>query len=661
MGPNGAPDSKSSLSSFLFSGMPSPFFDEQRQRQQQQGEEEAERQKKHRAYSQPTLQSHLLPPSLLGDNGTNSNAHESPRSATVLPPPPRRTWSISNDDQNALPAVPSHYPPFDPRCTALVTDAPPSIVVVRIAECLRRRSIAVEYDDESVVARCTTVDRVRFEVRLYRTSPQSEAPRDATIVEVRKTDSSGSGMSFHAARRKILGAAKGLDTGDDERPGRFRNGAEFKPLSKRGIQLPPSIGSNKTKRPKTLADQGAKQNSGPWSFSKTPAYAEESLEAALNLLRKDRWDCQRLGMERLVDLTTPDSVGREICRYVSERLLLQEQETDEDSSGSPPKKNHGWRLIDSLMHPSAEQAPEFDSDDDDNGSGDAEERNHRASVASKTTHSGGKNDQRVRSFFESSALSSLAPSPRRSSSIASPSSLPLTRGGRSFLQKRSPSLYRRSSSAGAVSGANEASTPEEIRHEARLRSLAMRVFCNSLDNLSKTGELQEVLYPTARNETNKVFHTKNSNSSPTKTETTPSRWVQPALVLSLLQDLQGAGRPPSVSESGYKLASVHEAAMAARCLRLLAGYESGDDDEDRENELETEGNRGASHRKHESNNNNNNNSAEKHREVLRGFLRSEAVLERLEYARSCGRATHAILQREAELTYNRLTEVDRSC
>jgi hypothetical protein len=37
------------------------------------------------------------------------------------------------------------------------------------------------------------------------------------------------------------------------------------------------------------------------------------------------------------------------------------------------------------------------------------------------------------------------------------------------------------------------------------------------------------------------------------------------------------------------------------------------------------------------------------------------VLESLELARSCGRATHSVLQKEAERTYDQLTEDVRSC
>mmetsp|Transcript_7329 Transcript_7329/g.15169 ORF Transcript_7329/g.15169 Transcript_7329/m.15169 type:complete len:177 (-) Transcript_7329:13-543(-) len=172
----------------------------------------------------------------------------------------------------------------------------------------------------------------------------------------------------------------------------------------------------------------------------------------------------------------------------------------------------------------------------------------------------------------------------------------------------------------------------ELKHEAKLRSLAMRVFCNALENLSETKELPHILHG----------H---------KADRQPSRWVKPAFLLSLVQDLQGSGRPTSISETSYKLASVHEAALAARCLRLLAGYESDESTNDEEEDA---------HRKHSDRQTIDTHSMAE-QEAIRDFLRSDAVLERLEYARSCGRATHAVLQYEADLTYNKLTEDDRSC
>lgn len=541
----------------------------------------------------------------------------------MLISPPSRTWSIVSDDPKALPKVPCHYPPFDPNCTALVTDAPASIVLVRISECLRRRSIAVEYDDESVTARCMTVDRVHFQIQLYR-PPQRDynmgdedsrdepmPPHDAILVEVRKLSAGSSGMSFHMACSKILQAAKGLDTGDDDRLAHRRNGMEFQPRSmakrKHPFSVVTSSRSFKRRRLPTLDDK-----SGSSRNCDKSAIAEQSLEGALELLQKDRLECQKLGMERLVNLTNKDSVGKEISSYVSRRLL-QDQPNEGAKFSSPGK----WKLMDSLVHPGAEQALERFEDD----------------APHAPDHQDSKNERMVRSFLESSALTAVTPLSkhgRNKSHHHSSFAASLARGA-SFLKKRS--LRKNSADASDLLHSNTGTimSPEELRHEAKLRSLALRVFCNALENLSKTQELSEILHP----------HTTGSLHQQ------PSRWVNPAFLLSLVQDLQGAGRPPSVSETGYKLASVHEAALAARCLRLLAGYESDDPDDEDHDEKDDKAKGG--------------HASSVQQEDVRDFLRSEAVLERLEYARSCGRVTHAMLQYEAELTYNKLTEDDRSC
>lgn len=68
-------------------------------------------------------------------------------SGSTVPPRPRRLWKVND---TSLKPVPYFYPPLDPRCSVFVSDAPPSVVAVRIAECLRKRSISVEYDEEAV-------------------------------------------------------------------------------------------------------------------------------------------------------------------------------------------------------------------------------------------------------------------------------------------------------------------------------------------------------------------------------------------------------------------------------------------------------------------------------------------------------------------------------
>jgi len=639
MEPSGTPKPKSLLYSFLFP------------RSSPQDRQEEDRRQQQRFHPTLSLQSNLLPKALLGDDIRYTEApkartvtddvpitDESSRTtSSVLLPLPHRPWGIVSDVHKALPKVPSHYPPFDPNCTALVTDVPPSIVLVRISECLRRRSIAAEYDDESVTAHCMTVDRVHFQIQLYRAPGATfrdetmatedtamSLPYDTIIVEVQKmTSGNSSSLSFHAACSKILLAAKGLDTGEDERPSHRHNGMESKPQSI-AKRRHPSMVTNSSRllkrRKPTLTYETTSSSTGDRTL-----IAEQSLEGALELLQKDRLECQLLGIERLVNLTNCDSVGNIVCRHVCRRLLLGEQILDNNSIlrgvGSPSKK---WSLMGFLMHPGAEQASVFDAD-----------RIESHGITSTRFES--KNNRMVRSFLEASALSAVTqPSKKHSSDRRNPSTTS-TSFVSSFRKKRS---MKRHSSANIDAGnqSNDQLTREELRHEARLRSLAIRVFCNALDYLSGTKELPEILHPFMSE--HKTSHKAHSSTRQ------PSRWVKPAFLLSLVQDLQGASRPPSVSETGYKLASVHEAAVAARCLRLLAGYEGDEGVGNNEEEYQQQ-------HSHET--------CAEEQEAVREFLRSEAVLERLEYARACGRAAHTKLHYEAESTYDKLTEDDRSC
>ena len=93
-----------------------------------------------------------------------------------------------------------------------------------------------------------------------------------------------------------------------------------------------------------------------------------------------------------------------------------------------------------------------------------------------------------------------------------------------------------------------------------------------------------------------------------------------SLIEKLVDDLKGANRPPSVVEVGDRLASIHESALAVRSLCILG----------------------------------------EHSVTCKEYLQSDAVLDQLEIARTCGRATHLVLQQEAEEMHSKLTEDVRS-
>lgn len=254
-----------------------------------------------------------------------------------------------------------------------------------------------------------------------------------------------------------------------------------------------------------------------------------ALEQVRELIRKDRLDTQNLGMERLINLTTPSICGKEICLLVSLQVL----------------KDHPHWLLERIVLPVE-------------GVDGQEEAKRNTLVDSSNSHT----------------------------------------------------------TFGAVV------TPNEGRHESKMRAGALRVLANSLSNLSEAKLLDEVLQEES-SRTRIVSKKPDGNSSDNRIDS--ERQQHPLLgkdlLHSLVTDLKGVNRPHSVVQAGAALASVHEAALAVRILRILG----------------------------------------EHAPEVKEFSQSEMVLERLELARSCGRATHLVLQQEAELSYATLTEDVRSC
>ena len=135
------------------------------------------------------------------------------------------------------------------------------------------------------------------------------------------------------------------------------------------------------------------------------------------------------------------------------------------------------------------------------------------------------------------------------------------------------------------------------QHASQMRALALRAFTNSLSVLA---EEQPALLKSLL-----------SLQSPGT--------VAAPVLAALHDDLQGASRPATVSS---RLATSHEAALAAKCLGLLAEH----------SDL-----------------------------AKRTLMNDDNVLLQLEKAMAVGRSTHAVLAAEARRTYHLLTEEDRSC
>eukprot|EP00934_Nitzschia_sp_Nitz4_P002445 Nitzschia sp. Nitz4//scaffold72_size95085//19777//21261//NITZ4_004748-RA/size95085-snap-gene-0.119-mRNA-1//-1//CDS//3329557339//2440//frame0 len=243
---------------------------------------------------------------------------------SVVSARPRRLWAVQDA---SLPRIPKLYPPLNPNCTTYVGDASPSVVAVRIAECLRKRSMAVEYDDESATATVMSVDRCHFQVQLWKGNVTDIADfSHGVVVECLRVR--GPALSFYPACRAILQAALGQSTGDDARPMHQTNGLEFPRL----LEGDPSRLGNQSDSPSFVGMPRSPKAASP----------ERALEQAMELVKKDRIDTQMLGMERLVDLTTPSICGKETAVFVSLQLveknpqwlvdMIQEEEASPDST-----------------------------------------------------------------------------------------------------------------------------------------------------------------------------------------------------------------------------------------------------------------------------------------------------------------------------------------
>ena len=425
-------------------------------------------------------------------------------------------WTVSD---SSLHPVPPLYPPLNPRCTVFVGDAPPSEVAFRISECLRKRSIVAEFDEQSVCLRsllgiplprsrsdltsfiitspaiqhtatCMTMDRVHFLVNLYRGNRRTADEHEpdvsyGVIVECLRVR--GDTISFHYNCRAILNAALGKSDGVDRRK----------------HPSPMEVPSEKT-RP-------CLKRARPTSSGLT------GLEDALGLLKKDRICAQRLGLESLVMLTDENTSGRELAVFCSLAVLGAE----------PSDGVHTWIMC--LL----------------------EDR--------------------------------MSPGEQLESTI--PISMELTAANLS---------------GGSAASSADATLPEieEAYHGGVLRTLALRAFANSLFLLGRDDSemLRSIL----------------SEHSP--------QLVSESFLAALVEDLDGAFRPSAVV-ARTRLASPHEAALAAMCLRILA----------------------------------------EHSETATRVLASEQVLDSLDRAQQAGRASHFMLAQESDRALALLSRDVQTC
>lgn len=404
--------------------------------------------------SNSSLSSALSRPSLL----TNIRQEVMQESSLATTP-----WKVVD---TSLKPVPAFYPPLDPRCSTIVTDSSPSMVASRISDCLKTRSISVEYDAETITATCMTVDRVHFSIRLYRGNRMTLANPDsldqfpdlshAVIIEVMRTR--GSTLSFHSHNRAILNAARGLSVGRDAREPMRTSPLEYPRLKRNSMN--------------SMDERAAKRN----ACQAMP----RALEHAFALLHKDRLDTQRLGMESLVHLTDCYSSGTDLAIHASMTVvgspIMLGDDVQSDSSTAEGIHRFLVTLLKDRVLP-------------------GDEKEEPLTVTTDSSNSGVGDD----SASEKSETS------------------------------------------------NSLIIVDDAHHGGLLRSMAMRVLANALTVLSE--------------------HHSTLLTNILKTSVLTSR----DFVQVLAEDLLGASRLPAVV-AGTRLASVHEAALATRCIAILAQH-----------------------------------------------------------------------------------------
>jgi len=93
---------------------------------------------------------------------------------------PATNWNIS--DTNLKP-IPSYYPPLISSNCTYISDVDPSVVAVRITQCLMRRSLTAEYNDNETNATVFGGGTASFEIRLYRGDKRRPAQQIPLLMD----------------------------------------------------------------------------------------------------------------------------------------------------------------------------------------------------------------------------------------------------------------------------------------------------------------------------------------------------------------------------------------------------------------------------------------------------------------------------------------------
>mmetsp|Transcript_4151 Transcript_4151/g.5627 ORF Transcript_4151/g.5627 Transcript_4151/m.5627 type:complete len:453 (-) Transcript_4151:341-1699(-) len=190
------------------------------------------------------------------------------------PTPPKAgakaSWAVEDDTLEALPID------FPLEKTSRFVSERPSVVANRVSECLFLRSIDAKFNNSKAIAKCSTLDFVRFRIRLF--APRSEEDGPGTIIEVQKRR--GDTISFLKDCRAILYAAEGdgADLASETVPIHINQ-----PVSKmacaKGVEM---------KEEESIEE-----------------IIKEAIESSVDLIQRDEMDLHVLAFESLVALVDP--------------------------------------------------------------------------------------------------------------------------------------------------------------------------------------------------------------------------------------------------------------------------------------------------------------------------------------------------------------------
>mmetsp|Transcript_6955 Transcript_6955/g.10174 ORF Transcript_6955/g.10174 Transcript_6955/m.10174 type:complete len:429 (+) Transcript_6955:67-1353(+) len=179
---------------------------------------------------------------------------------------PKANWLVKDESLQRLPVD------FPLEKTSRFISEKASVIANRISNCLYLRSIEAKYNDKKAMAKCSTLDYVRFRVRLF-------APRknedEGTIVEVQKRR--GDTISFLRDCRAILNAAEG--DGVDDAP------SEAVPIH---IDFGMAMAGDQTMQEESEEDILA-----------------EAIQSAVELVGREELDLNVMAFESLVALVDP--------------------------------------------------------------------------------------------------------------------------------------------------------------------------------------------------------------------------------------------------------------------------------------------------------------------------------------------------------------------